>query len=187
MITCTAVKAQIVIVLGCMSEDINWKDVYENLKVYQNPWAVVAKKDFDQNELVLVPATQNVKARLPTDKLPDKAIDLGALMDTMHFHLMPQLTMGKAQGQNFVAPFWCVPQAAEDVNPNMSHSLQQHKINVVFKTGDTPENLYVTLPTLTNHRKIKAGECLVQGTPRRALRRAASDAASASGSKRQKT
>ena len=84
------VKAQIVIVLGCMSEDINWKSVYANLKVYQNPWAVVAKKDFDLGELVLVPATQNVKARLPTDKLPDKAIDLGALTDTMHFHLMPQ-------------------------------------------------------------------------------------------------
>ena len=161
------VKAQIQLALGCLSEDTNWH-TFGKVNVFTNPHAVVATKDFDQWELVLAPATQNVRTRLPQDKLPEKAIDLGPLMHSpvTHFHLMPQFVVNKSEGQNFVCLFWCVPQASEGQEPNMTQIWAHHTINVVLKTGDTPENLHVHLPLLKNHRKIKVGEVLCQGVPK---------------------
>ena len=133
--------------------------------MYTIPFVVVVTWEFNQWELVLGPATQNVKTRSPKDKLPGKAIDLGPLSPAHHFHLMPQFVVNKDDDQNFVSPFWCVPQAGEGVEPNMSRVVATHKISVQLKASDTPEHMDITLPLLKNHRKLKVGEVLSQGIP----------------------
>ena len=179
MVDC--VKAQIQLVLGCVCETTNWTNVYDGLQVYNNPFAVVATRAFNPWELVLAPATQNVRTRSPEDKLPDKAIDLGPLVSSpvQHFHLMPQFAVNKADGQNFVSLFWCVPQVGECGEPNMSRVMATHSISVQLKASDTPENMEIKLPMLKNHRKIQIGDLLCQGDPKvKAARKAGSDPAS---------
>ena len=108
------VRAQIVLVLTCMSDQCNSLGMFSGLEVFQNPFAVRAKKDFKPLELKLAPATQLVKARTPEQKAPDKAVDLGELGGIgVCFHLVPQFVINKPDGQNFLNPFWCVPTAPE--------------------------------------------------------------------------
>eukprot|EP00959_Pyramimonas_sp_CCMP1952_P423215 8865141-Pyramimonas_sp.AAC.1 len=160
-------KAQITIVLNALSENAHWNNINHDLKVYHNPYAVVAKRDFKAGEITLVPATQFIKTRLPDQKAPDRAIDLGELVRVPRtlFHLMPQFAAGKGENQNFVSPFWCVPFANQVWQPNLTTVWMTHKINLHLKTGDDADEMEVKLPMLKNHRKVKEGEMLYQGVP----------------------
>lgn len=140
--------------------------VLEGLDVVKNPFAVYTTKAFAANALILVPASQNIRADA---KLQPKDVKLeqmvtGVSLSIQPMHILPldesSTNDGKEQRKPWVAPFWFVGDGSE---PNMHIQLAEVQFTVAAKCRNMqPDVCTLKIPVLMNTRALKLGEALVR-------------------------
>ena len=157
-------EAQIYFGLNVLSHQTFEDNTYEGLKVYTNPNAVMATKDFEVGGLILAPVTMAIKNRVTGIDCPERNIDLGQLIQSppVSFSLQPQLVTNKGkEGGNFIPPFWAVPMAANIKTGLMSFRYEEIRINIKGTGKDLiKEDVVLNVPVLWNPTQITAGSLL---------------------------
>ena len=113
--------------------------------------AVIAKQPCSKKTVVLVPTTPSIAC---STKIPDAALVLSDGGDGTFVFASQCVKAGK-DGDEFIAPFWCVQPADRQEHANM-----QWEVGTKSVPGDFHYSGEYTIPVLVNHKPLSEGDVL---------------------------